>query len=68
MVGVAVLLTYSPRRPLLRNGARVVKNIAADRDEYALPNETDCFLATLLVLALLGQTLLERLFGRWTWA
>ena len=66
-VGVAVLLTprYSSRRPSLCDGARVIKDITAERDEYrgnaASPNETDAFLATLLVLAILGQTLLGTL-------
>ena len=42
-----------------------MKNITAECDEYAgeaaLPNETDVFLASLLVLAILGQTLLGTL-------
>ena len=71
MIGVAVLLAprsrapYSSRRPSLCDGARVMKNITAECDEYAgeaaLPNETDVFLASLLVLAILGQTLLGTL-------
>ena len=68
MVGVAVLLTYSPRRPSpttqarCPDGARVMQDITAERDECVpLPNETDGFLATLLVLAILGQTLLGTL-------
>ena len=53
MVGVAVLLTCSSR-------SAVMEDITAERDEY-MPNETDGFLATLLVLAILGQTLLGTL-------
>ncbi len=55
MVGVAVLLAY-PRRPA------AMSFITAEGDENAsLPNETDGFLATLLVAAILGQTLLGTL-------
>ena len=57
MVGVAMLLRYSSRS--------AVKDITAERDEYSSnarsPGETDAFLATLLVLAILGQTLLGTL-------
>jgi cytochrome c oxidase assembly protein subunit 15 len=64
MVGVAVLLAPldSSRRPSLRVGARVMEDLTVERDEYGgVPNETDGFLATLLVLAVLGQTLLGTL-------
>jgi cytochrome c oxidase assembly protein subunit 15 len=56
MVGVAVLLA----RPYSSRSA-VMNRITAERDEYVGPNETDGFLATLLVLAVLGQTLLGTL-------
>ena len=55
MVGVAVLLA----RPHSSRFA-VMSSIAAERDAY-VPNATDGFLATLLVLAILGQTLLGTL-------
>jgi cytochrome c oxidase assembly protein subunit 15 len=69
MIGVAALLAplYSSRRPAPTTrawcpvDARVMESITAERDECALPNETDVFLATLLVLAILGQTLLGTL-------
>jgi cytochrome c oxidase assembly protein subunit 15 len=48
MVGVAVLLASRRHSP-------------EDSSSGALPNETDGFLATLLVLAILGQTLLGTL-------
>ncbi len=55
MVGVAVLLTYSPR-------STVMSSNQAERDQYEpLPNETDGLLSALLVLAILGQTLLGTL-------
>ena len=55
MVGVAVLLVrqYSPRSAVMGD--------IPERDEHALPKQTDVLLATLLVLAILGQTLLGTL-------
>ena len=60
MVGVAVLLA-----PRYSSRSAVMKRITAERDEYdgraPLPNETDGLLATLAVLAILGQTLMGTL-------
>ncbi len=55
MVGVAVLLARSHS-----SRSAVMEDITAERDSY-VPNATDGFLATLLVLAILGQTLMGTL-------
>ncbi len=60
MVGVAVLLAYPSRSADMKKPSRN----DGRRGEYngeSLPNETDLFLATLLVVAILGQTLLGTL-------
>ena len=58
MIGVAVLL--APAHSSCRPGPTMPARMPTRGDE-CVPNETDGFLATLLVLAILGQTLLGTL-------